>query len=95
MLNLSIALWKTRLLEGCSNFQFLAKLANAALSNGGPLSSSMLSGSPWHAKMDFMAAITGPAFVLLSRKAVWKFGIIISENEVLWSIQMVQIFCNL
>ena len=55
------------LLVVCSNSQFLAKLANAALSNGGPLSEMMLSGIPWRAKMDFMAAITGPAFVLLSR----------------------------
>ena len=53
----------------CSNSQFLAKLANAVLSNGGPLSDMTLSGIPWRAKMDFMAVITGPAFVLLSRMA--------------------------
>ena len=51
----------------CSNSQFLAKLANAALSNGGQLSDMTLSGILWRAKMDFMAAITGPGFVLLSR----------------------------
>ena len=47
----------------CSNSQFLVELANAVLSNGGPLSDMTLSEIPWHAKI----AITGPAFVLLSR----------------------------
>ena len=49
-----------------SNSQLLAKLANVALSNAGPLSDMKLSGIPWHAKMR-LHAITGPAFVLLNR----------------------------
>ena len=51
----------------CSDSQFLTKLANAALSDGGPLSDMTLCGITWRGKMDFMATITGPAFVLLSR----------------------------
>ena len=57
----------------CSNSQFLAKLANAVLSNGAPLSDMTLSGIPWHVKMNFMAAIAGPVFVLLRRMTSGNF----------------------